>query len=62
MAGGYKKGGKTGSPFKAGRPSGYANGGSVEGVSQHKQIAMGGDGQSRTRVAQNERGHFQKKK
>ena len=59
----YSKGGSTG--FKAGRPSGYANGGKVEGVSQHKSIAMGGshDVQSGGKgVAQNTTGKFQRRK
>lgn len=58
-----KKGGK--SPFRAGRPSGYANGGKVEGVSQHKSLAMGGshDVQAPGKgVVQNGGGKFQKRK
>lgn len=58
---------KKGSPYKAGRPSGYANGGSVEGVSQRKAIAMGGKhtisgSSSKGVVEQNAKGHFQRKK
>ena len=59
--GGETKGGKTG--FKSGRPSGYANGGKVEGVSQHKGIAMGGSHEpSGKGVAQNSGGKFQRRK
>ena len=59
-----KKGGSK-SGFKPGRPSGYANGGKVEGVSQHKSLAMGGshDVQAPGKgVVQNSGGKFQKRK
>lgn len=56
---GYKKGGSSG--FKAGRPSGYANGGKVEGVSQHKSIAMGGAHEGKGKGV-NSGGKFQRTK
>lgn len=56
-----KKGSK--SPYRAGRPSGYANGGKVEGVSQHKGLAMGGSHEGKgPGVAQNSSGKFQRRK
>lgn len=56
---------KQGSEFKPGRPSSLGNGRKIEGVSQHKAIAMGGspDTQSSGKgVVQSSGGKFQRRK